>query len=656
MANKTVRHQRHGKQDRPHRYRVLLPLANLVEAEALLPLAEVLVRERRGQLIVLQVVTVPEGRSLSEAAAEASHSREVLDRFLADRGQVTVQIKTLVRVAWEVWEGIWETVEQEEIDLLLLGWRSDALPETAVGDLTDPRLVAPPCDVVAVRLAAELAGPKGWQAVRRILLPVRGGPHSAMSLRTAQALAGVTDATITLLHATGQAPRDAEERLFATFASSLRSLERLTRTVTAVGDVAQAIIEEASHHQVVVMGASAHLVAPGGWGGSVLDAVAGGVNTTIIAAKAHLSPSILPAEAEPEVPSWHDRPIAVVVDKWFAENTFHSREFDDLERLVALKEEQSLTISLGLPALNEEETVGNIIQTVKTALMERVPLLDEMVLIDSGSADYTREIAADLGIPVYIHQEILPQYGAYHGKGEALWKSLYVLNGDIVAWIDTDIKNIHPRFVYGTLGPLLRDPHILYVKGFYRRPIRIGETVVAGGGGRVTELAARPLINLFFPELSGLIQPLSGEYAGRRQALEQLPFFTGYGVETGLLIDILERFGLRAIAQVDLLERIHRNQTLPSLSKMSFSIIQVVISHLEERHRIRLLEEINKTMNLIHYEPGHFYLETAEIREHERPPMITLPEYRRKRGLGPESAQEAEPTKSDGSLLEVTGP
>jgi len=149
----------------------------------------------------------------------------------------------------------------------------------------------------------------------------------------------------------------------------------------------------------------------------------------------------------------------------------------------------------------------------------------------------------------------------------------------------------------------------------------------------VTELTARPLINLFFPELSGLIQPLAGEYAGRRQTLEQLPFFTGYGVETGLLIDILRTFGLQAIAQVDLLERIHHNQSLPSLSRMSFAIIQVVVRRLEDRYKIHLLEEVNKTMNLIRYEPKRFYLEAVEIRERERPPMITIPEYRQKRGL-----------------------
>jgi nucleotide-binding universal stress UspA family protein len=629
--------------DTPRRYRVLLPLAHPLEAEVLLPLAEAFMREWQGRLVVLHVVTVPEDHSLSEAAAQVSRSRQQLERFLSERKHAISQVKTVVRVAREVWEGIWETVEQEKIDVLLLGRPDQGMPTTAVGAQLDRRLAEPPCDIIAVRLAAELAksadgSPDGnvWRAVNRILLPVRGGPHAALALRVAQALAERNNATITLLHVTGRGARDAEEELLATFGPALRGLKRLTRAVTTVGDVSQAIIEEAGRHQVVVMGASSRQVAPDGWAGPILNAVSEAVNTTLIVVKEHAPAVPLPPETRREMPAARgDRPFAVVVDKWFAENTFHSREFADFERLLALKEQQGVTISLGLPALNEEETVGEVIRTTKSALMDEVPLLDEIVLIDSGSVDYTREIATELGIPVYIHQEVLPAYGIRHGKGEALWKSLYILKGDIIAWIDTDIKNIHPRFVYGILGPLLRDRRIQYVKGFYRRPLKQGDKLVAGGGGRVTELTARPLINLFFPELSGLIQPLSGEYAGRRVALEQLPFFTGYGVETGLLVDMLERFGLQAIAQVDLLRRIHHNQPLPSLSKMSFAIIQVVIRRLEERHKIRLLAEVNKTMNLIRYEPGRFYLEPEEIRERERPPMLDIPEYRRQRGLEP---------------------
>jgi len=621
-----------GEPTPPRPYCVLLPLISLKEARTLLPLARALTAERHGRLVILHVVSVPEGRSLSEAAAEVSRSRQALDLLQAQNGRVDVPAKVIVRVARDVWEGIWEAVREESADLLLLGWRGETLPDTAVEEMAHPFLARPPCDVVLVRPGSEVTGPEGWKELRRILLPVRGGPHATLSLRVAQALAEIADADITLLHVTDHGARDAEEALFAAFAPALRGLERLTRSVTTVGNIPRSIIQEAGGHQAIVMGAPARRVAPDGWSGPILDAVAEGVDITLVVVKERWE---APTPPEEEPAAWPHRPIAVVVDKWFAENTFRSEEFADLERLVALKEAQGLTISLGLPALNEEETVGRVIQTVKKALMEEVPLLDEIVLIDSGSVDYTREIAADLGIPVYIHQEILPQHGSYQGKGEALWKSLYVLNGDIIAWIDTDIVNIHPRFVYGVLGPLLRESRILYVKGFYRRPLRQGDKLIAGGGGRVTELTARPLLNLFFPELSGLIQPLSGEYAGRREVLEQLPFFTGYGVETGLLIDILNAYGLQAIAQVDLQERIHRNKPLPALSPMSFAIIQVVVRRLEDRHKIRLLEEINKTMNLIRYEPGRFYLETVEVRERERPPMVTIPEYREKRGLPP---------------------
>jgi glucosyl-3-phosphoglycerate synthase len=322
--------------------------------------------------------------------------------------------------------------------------------------------------------------------------------------------------------------------------------------------------------------------------------------------------------------------ISVLVDKWFAENTFHADEFTDLGQLVELKKRQGVSISVAMPALNEEKTVGKVVKTVRDALMEKVRLVDEIVLMDSGSSDSTREIAADLGIPVYIHQDILPAHGGRDGKGEALWKSLYVTRGDILLWIDTDIVNINPRFVYGLVGPLLLDPDLQFVKGFYRRPLRVNGRIQAGGGGRVTELTARPLLNLFYPELSGIVQPLSGEYGGRRGALEELTFFSGYGVETGLLIDVFEKFGLGAIGQVDLQERIHHNQPLEALSKMSFAIIQVIIRKLESRYGREILQDVNRTMKMIRYAGERFFLEVEEITELDRPPMITLPEYRRR--------------------------
>ena len=177
--------------------------------------------------------------------------------------------------------------------------------------------------------------------------------------------------------------------------------------------------------------------------------------------------------------------------------------------------------------------------------MERHPLVDELLVMDSDSTDATREIAAAEGARVAVHPQVLAAYGSYRGKGEALWKSLYETSGDIVAWADSDVRNWHPRMVYGTVGPLLAEERLQYVKGYYRRPIVEGGVLREGGGGRVTELVARPLINLFYPELSGMIQPLSGEYAGRRSLLETIPFFTGYAVEIGHLIDAVDRVRAR---------------------------------------------------------------------------------------------------------------
>jgi hypothetical protein len=629
-------------------YRLLLPLNNLEEARLLLPLAEMIVSARQGQLLIVNVLGVPEDRSLSESAKEASKFREALGTLLYETIGITAQLKSLVRFENELIEGIWELARQEDVDLVLLGWANDNLPETALGGLDDARMADPPCHIVAVRPSIDILGGEGWQAVKNILLPVRGGFHSTLTLRFANTLARYVKAEITLLHVSPEGEVEDENQFKTEFSPVIQSLGSVTRSITTKGSISRAIVKETRDHQILVMGSPNVPGESETWSSPLLDPVLQGTTATLVVVKEHRPLTPAPYTREEPATIQIDRPVAVVVDNWFAENTYHSREFANLERLVVLKEQQGLSISLGLPALNEEETVGNVIQTVKKSLMDDIPLLDEIILIDSGSIDYTREIASDLGIPVFIHQEILPEQGAYRGKGEALWKSLHVLSGDIIAWIDTDISNIHPRFVYGIIGPLLRDKHVQYVKGFYRRPLMRGDKPIAGSGGRVTELTARPFFNLFFPELSGLIQPLSGEYAGRRSALERMPFFTGYGVETGLLIDILERYGLSGIAQVDLLERIHHSQPLPSLSKMSFSIMQVVFKRLEKRHNTRLLEHSNLTMNLIRFGQQRGYsLEPEEIQELERPPMRSILEYRRKRGLSVEKPVPPGPTAEE---------
>jgi glucosyl-3-phosphoglycerate synthase len=310
--------------------------------------------------------------------------------------------------------------------------------------------------------------------------------------------------------------------------------------------------------------------------------------------------------------------------------TFHSSEFGDKKGLVALKEKKGLSISLAFPTLNEEKTIAKEILVLKTELMDRFPLIDEIAVIDSGSTDRTREIARQYGAKVHVSAEILDRLGTYRGKGENLWKSLYALEGDIIVWIDADISNIDPKFLYGLVGPLLRFDELGYVKAFYKRPIRSQTGLTASGGGRVTEILIRPLFSLFYPELAELIQPLSGEYAGRREILERLPFSVGYGVEVGHLIDIFHMFGPGIIAQVDMDERIHRNQSIEALSRMSFGILSTFLDRLDHYHEARVLKELGKAHIALAALGEAQELISTKIATTERPPIRSVAEYIKK--------------------------
>lgn len=260
--------------------------------------------------------------------------------------------------------------------------------------------------------------------------------------------------------------------------------------------------------------------------------------------------------------------------------SFHHTDFADPGPLLAVKQSLGLKISACIPTLNEEGTIARIVTCLREALIDRHPLLDELVVIDSGSTDRTRELAAESGATVHLAAEILPGLGPRTGKGENLWKAVHQCRGEILCFLDGDISNIHPRFVLGTVGPLLADPTLAYVKGFYERPLLAREGVDPRGGGRVTEILVRPLFRRFFPELARLHQPLAGEYAARRQVLERIPFPTGYGVETSHLIDISRLAGADAIAQTDLDERIHRNRSLADLGRMSGQILDAFFARL----------------------------------------------------------------------------
>jgi glucosyl-3-phosphoglycerate synthase len=217
------------------------------------------------------------------------------------------------------------------------------------------------------------------------------------------------------------------------------------------------------------------------------------------------------------------------VNEWLKERTFHHSQFWDIKKLVEKKLERGLKISLCFPTLNEEKTIGKEVVLIKSELMDRYPLLDEIAVIDSGSTDKTLEVAKQFGAKTFTASEHLVEEGPMKGKGENLWKAIYLLEGDIIIYLDADISNIHPKFVYGILGPLLYNEDIKYVKAFYDRPLNFSKesTKGKGQGGRTTEILIRPLFSQFFPELTGLIQPLSGEFAGYREVFEQIPFPIG---------------------------------------------------------------------------------------------------------------------------------
>ncbi|MFG2354312.1 glucosyl-3-phosphoglycerate synthase [Streptomyces sp. NPDC048521] len=325
------------------------------------------------------------------------------------------------------------------------------------------------------------------------------------------------------------------------------------------------------------------------------------------------------------------------VERWLATRSWSVTD-RPLHRILAAKQRTGQTISVVLPALNEEETVGDIVAVIRHDLVEQVPLVDEVVVVDSGSTDRTSAVAAAAGARVVHRDDILPRIPAVPGKGEVLWRSLLVTSGDILCFIDADLKEFSSDFVSGIVGPLLTDPEVDLVKGMYDRPLGGDEEVGAEGaahkggggrragqGGRVTELMARPLLNMHWPQLAGFVQPLGGEYAARRSLLEQLPFPVGYGVELGMLVDALHLVGLDALAQVDVGVRKHRHQDGQALGRMAAAIYRTAQLRLARGHLVRPA--------LTQFERGEdgFEPRTYSVDTEERPPMAEIAEYAARR-------------------------
>ncbi|MFF4371379.1 glucosyl-3-phosphoglycerate synthase [Streptomyces sp. NPDC001594] len=306
------------------------------------------------------------------------------------------------------------------------------------------------------------------------------------------------------------------------------------------------------------------------------------------------------------------------VERWLADRSWSAAD-RPLDQLLERKRAAGTTVSVVLPALDEEATVGEIVRVIRRDLIEGlpVPLVDELVVVDSGSTDRTAEVAAKAGARVVHRDEILPRLPAVRGKGEVLWRSLLATTGEIVCFVDADLRDFSSAFVSGIVGPLLTDPQVQFVKAMYDRPL--GDA--PGQGGRVTELVARPLLNLHWPQLAGFVQPLGGEYAVRRSLLERLPFPVGYGVELGLLVDALHTVGLDAMAQVDVGVRLHKHQSGQALGRMAAAIYRTAQLRLSRGHLVR--------PELIQFErgPDGFVPRSHSVDTEERPPMLEIGEY-----------------------------
>ncbi|MGI8439936.1 MAG: glucosyl-3-phosphoglycerate synthase [Thermoleophilaceae bacterium] len=300
------------------------------------------------------------------------------------------------------------------------------------------------------------------------------------------------------------------------------------------------------------------------------------------------------------------------LDVWLAARSYRAEAYTT-ERLLAAK---TSSVSVILPGRSVAEAVGGVIDALLP--LEEIGLIDELLVVDAASPDGTAEIARARGATVLQESELLPGFGPARGKGDAMWRALSATRGEIVAFLDADTEDFHAGFLLGLLGPLFEDPELQLLKGSFRRPLRVGHELVPDGGGRVTELLARPLINLYAPELSGFRQPLAGEVSGRRELFEALPFPVGYGVEIAMLIDAVRAVGLDALGQVDLGTRQNRHQSLRALGAMSSSVMYAALSRV-------LGPDVPTEVDTVWLtQPVGDELEVSPVAVEERPPLAVL--------------------------------
>lgn len=638
--------------------RILIPILNPNLAQDLVELAQIIVGLRseqmreassRVQIVVLGVVEVPEDTPLSEGASLVKAYRTML-RYLPSENDARVEIRTEVRVAREVWQGIIEQVAEDESDLLLLHWKGFTnTPSKVYGTTIDELMRNPPCDIALARFN-NLPEPQ-----KHILLPVRGGSYSALALRFASNLVRSWHADLTVLHSR-EANNNADNinSLDEVESNLLQSLDGElpsgTRIVTVYGSSAlRRIAVEAATHDMIVMGAGVLENEEGSNNLPVDVQLAREINRPLLVVKTRRPLEVFSPVLEVATPKIT---LTEQVDRWFAENTFNYREFRTMSSLTLLKERNNLSVSLIFPVYGEPTmSLANVVRRARYALVHDCALADEIIVSSDffveGSTEFKfwqrgfESNRDDEDEDNLVFVGLSSEYASHTGRegelvtgpAEALRAALSQARGDIIVWADPTIHSFEAKLVYGLVGPLLNNPTLQVATGFYSNTSsKQTENPELYFCDDLTELTLRPLIGAFFPPLAGIFNPLCSVGAARRELLEHLPLFTGQAFNFGLLLDTYLRQSLMSIAQVNL-------GTPPNFRRpiearhLTGQVLNVMLHRLEDRSQNTLLRLLDPTVKTIHKKSGSNYSfqadPPAEI-VRELSPLIYSPDYIRR--------------------------
>ncbi|MEI7553679.1 universal stress protein [Candidatus Chlorohelix sp.] len=626
-------------------YKVIVPILNPNTAEDMVHLATTLSGVSSGKtdrlkVTVLGVVVVPTDTPLSQGASLVKAYRTML-RYIPPENNNKVEVRTEVRVAREVWQGIVEQVHEEGANLLLLHWKgATQTPGAIYGSTIDMLMRDTPCDIVLARF-------NGFKPAKNILLPVRGSGYSSLALKLASHISEVWGSKLTVLHSfsqlvpgTVESPTDLSDYSPAytdsfSVDNSFNASEILSELppgaglLTVQGEPTTSILREVPNYDMVVVGASGMEGKPSGENESMAIRLSRRLETPLLVVKAN---RLLPV-TKPGAPHRDDERLAEMVDQWFAQNTFRYREFRSMSSLTLLKASNNLSISLVFPVYGKVQpmNLAENIRRARFALMRDCALVDEIIISAPGSLfdpDELTLLGAGEGEEViYVHSDSPHPPEQSNGPGEALWHAMRKARGDIVVWADPSVSGFEPRHIYGLVGPLLTYTKFAMSCGFFSEE---DENDFHPVMDELAELSIRPLLSGFFPRLSGVINPLCLVGAARRDSIERLPFFTESGFMPGLLIDATARNGLMSLAQIDL--------GAPSVSvcsitpqRTSAEVMEVLLRRIEDRAQVHLSHYFNPALKAIRRENGVFSLrvvpQTSPVRE--LPPPIFAPGYYR---------------------------